>query len=68
MYEWGYRSMRQRKIGTIRRKLKTYRALMIAAAASLLAFPVAKETAIEIDGYQLLLNGKPIGIVETAEV
>jgi murein DD-endopeptidase MepM/ murein hydrolase activator NlpD len=59
--------MKQRKKRTIRRSLKAYRALFIATGMSLLAFPVMTSTGILVDRYELLINGKSIGVVDSKE-
>lgn len=59
--------MKQRKNKTIRRTLKAYRALLIAAGISLLAFPTTANTGALVDRYELLINGKSIGVAESRE-
>lgn len=57
--------MNRRKIGATRRKLKMYRALLIATGVSLLAFPVAINNDFVSERYQILINGKAVGIAES---
>lgn len=59
--------MKQRKNKTIRRTLKVYRALLIATGVSLLAFPTTASTSGFVDRYELLINGKSIGVAESQE-
>lgn len=55
---------KHRIIGT-RCKLKMYRALLIATGISLLAFPVAMDNNLLSERYQILINGKSVGIAES---
>lgn len=57
--------MKRDKTGTIRRRLKMYRGLFIATGVALLAFPVAVNGDFVKERYQILINGKSIGIAET---
>lgn len=59
--------MKQRKNKTVLRTLKVYRALLIATGISLLAFPTTANTGALVDRYELLINGKSIGVVESRE-
>lgn len=56
--------MKKQGIGNVRRKLKMYRAMLIATGVSLLAFPVAVNSQLLSERYQILINGKPIGVAE----
>ncbi|MBP3506746.1 MAG: M23 family metallopeptidase [Lachnospiraceae bacterium] len=51
----------------IHRRLKMYRALLIAGGVALLAFPVAVNTDMVSQRYQILINGKVVGIAESEE-
>lgn len=59
--------MNRRSIRTTRRKLKMYRALLIASGVALLAFPVAESSDIASERYQVRLNGQVVGIAEGKE-
>lgn len=57
--------MNKRRIEGTRRKLKMYRALLIATGISLLAFPAAMNNGMHSERYQILINGEPVGIAES---
>ncbi len=57
--------MKVRKPSTVRRNWKIYRALAIATTVTLLAFPVAINGNLTSDRYQILINGKTVGIAES---
>lgn len=59
--------MKKRRHGNIHRKLKMYRAMLIATGVSLLAFPVAMNSQMLSERYQIRINGKVIGIAEGQE-
>lgn len=63
----GLHIMKQRKKKSIRRSIKTYRALLIAAGVSLLAFPTAAHLGTVAERYELLINGKVVGVAESQE-
>ena len=50
------------------RKLKIYRALLIATGVSLLAFPVAMNSDLVSERYQVSINGKAVGIAESQSI
>lgn len=54
--------MNKRKMEGTRRKIKMYRALLIATGVSLLAFPVAANSDLVSERYQILINGEAVGI------
>lgn len=64
---WGFINMMNRRKRIVRNKLKMYRALAITAAVSLLSFPVATSTDVLSEKYELLINGKSIGITDSEE-
>lgn len=55
----------RRQIRVKRRKIKMYRALLIATGVSLLAFPVAAQGNLMTERCQIMINGKAVGIAET---
>lgn len=57
--------MNERRIKGTRFKLKMYRALLIATGISLLAFPAAMDDNLHSERYQILINGKSVGIAES---
>ncbi|MBQ8148455.1 MAG: M23 family metallopeptidase [Lachnospiraceae bacterium] len=56
-----------RTIKHVHRKLKMYRALIIASAMALFAFPVAANSDMVSQRYQVLINGEAVGIAESEE-